>query len=255
MSALISWITPDQLLNEGLLIGDQAAAVTKVRIYRGLSSNLLTRIDEIDARDPVTNAWIYQYEDETGTINYYYQISFVNSDGKESEKTEAATAGYISAQHWYVEDVRLRLSDYDPTLYRLDVSQYQWPTTNLWRYVSMGLNKVNQTGPMLSNWTLEDSRVPTELVKDWAVYFALKSKGILENWNQFRFNDGVSLDWDRSQKLFQASDGQLNTLIAETKAYKLAARPKIIGLGSQRLPFRILRPLSFLPNMHNVFGV
>ena len=255
MSALIQWTSPDQLLNDALINQSQLSEITKVRIYKSMDSVTPgAQIEEIDAKDSV-GQWITIYEDPNGTSTDYYQISFLNANNQESSRTLLATGGFLSRQHEMLDDVRFRLHDFNPELYRLDVQQYQWSTTQLWRYLNMGLNKFNQTGPMLSNWTLEDSRVPTELVKDWAVYFALKSKGILENWNQFRFNDGVSLDWDRSQKLFQASDGQLNTLIAETKAYKLAARPKIIGLGSQRLPFRILRPLSFLPNMHNVFGV
>jgi len=255
MSALISWIAPDQLLNDGLLFPEQLNAITQVVIYSSMSgTGPFGQVAIVEAKDPISGEWINQYEDVNGSSTTWYQISFKNSAGEESQKTPPATGGFISAQHEMVEDVRLRLHDFNPNLYRLDVPQNQWTTTQLWRYINMGLNKLNQTGPMLTCWTIE--QVPaTELVKDWAVFYALKAKGILENFNNFSYSDGVSLTWNRHQALFQASDGTMAGLLNETKDFKKAFRPRARGLGTQRLPFRVLRPLSFLPNMGNVFGI
>jgi len=254
MSALIQWTSPDQLLNDALINQSQLSEITKVRIYKSMDSVTPgAQIEEIDAKDSV-GQWITIYEDPNGTSTDYYQISFLNANNQESSRTLLATGGFLSRQHEMLDDVRFRLHDFNPELYRLDVQQYQWSTTQLWRYLNMGLNKFNQTGPMLTNCTME--AVPaTELVKDWAVYFALKAKGILENFNNFQYSDGVSLTWNRHQALFQTSDGQYNNLVKETRDYKLAWRPRARFIGTQRLPFRVLRPLSFLPNMKNVFGI
>ncbi len=254
MSSLIQWIAPDQLLNDALIDQTQLSAITKVKIYKapneqGPGALLVT----IDAKDSGGN-FVTLYEDPDGQPTDYYQISFLNDADQESSKTILATGGFLSVQHFMLDDVRFRLHDFNPDLYRLDVKQNQWGTTQLWRYLNMGLNKFNQTGPMLTNCTFENLPA-SELVKDWAVYYALKAKGILENFNQFTYNDGVSLNWDRSAKLFSASDGQYSNLVNETKDFKKAFRPRARFIGSQRLPFRVLRPLSFLPNMKNVFGI
>ncbi len=256
MSALIQWIAPDQLLNDALIDQSQLSAITKVKIYKSMDANTPgVELDTIDAKDS-GGSFVTVYEDPDGTVNDYYQISFVNDADQESSRTILATGGFLSRQHEWLDDVRFRLHDFNPDLYRLDVKQNQWTTTQLWRYLNMGLNKFNGTGPMLTNCTVDNlPENAVELIKDWAVHFALKAKGILENFNQFQYNDGVSLNWDRSAKLFSASDGNYNSLREETKDYKKASRPRARFLGSQRLPFRVLRPLSFLPNMKNVFGV
>lgn len=250
MSMIITWIPADQLL--GI---NELSTVQLVRVYRMLNQNSASGlIKELAVVDPVTGAFINQYEDPDGRSDYYYQMSFVNANGQESQKTAPGTAGYLSARHELVDDVRYRLSDFNPELYRLDEPQYMWTTTQLWSYSQQALNKVNQTGPMLTNYTFQNL-VPTELVKDYMVYLSLKSRGILENFNNFQFNDGVGLTWDRASKLFQASDGTYSNMIDEIRKFKLAARPRAIGTGTQRLPFRVLRPLSMLPGLKNVFGI
>lgn len=250
MSMIVSWISPDQLLPIG-----ETTSVVSVNIYSLMTeSSPPALIATIDAQDPVTGVWLTSYEDPNGTAATFYQVSFVNSAGVESKKTSPGTGGYLSARHEFIDDVRMRLYDFNPELYRLDEPQFMWSTTQLWSFSQQGLNKINQTGPMLTNFTFENV-VCTELVKDYMIYLSLKSRGILENFNQFQFNDGVGLTWDRSSKLFSSSDGTYNSLIDEIRKFKLAYRPRAIGTGTQRLPFRVLRPLSFLPNMKNVFGI
>lgn len=250
MSMIVSWIAPDQLLS----IGD-TTNVVNVKVYSLMSQNSpASLIATIAAVDPVTGLFVTMYEDPNGNTGTYYQVSFVNSQGVESQKSIAGTGGYLSARHELIDDTRMRLYDFNPELYRLDEPQFMWSTTQLWSFSQQALNKINQTGPMLTNFTFENV-VCTELVKDYMVMLALKARGILENFNQFQFNDGVGLTWDRSSRLFSASDGTYSGLINEVRQFKLAYRPRAIGTGSQRLPFRVLRPLSFLPNMKNVFGI
>ena len=256
MSALIQWIAPNQLLNDALIDQAQLSTITSVKIYKSPNAQTVgALIDTINAQDSGGN-WVTIYEDPVGTVQDYYQISFVNEAAQESSRTALATGGFLSRQHEWLDDVRFRLHDFDPELYRLDVKQNQWTTTQLWKYLKMGLNRFNGTGPMLTNCTVDNlPENAVELIKDWAVYYALKAKGILENFNNFQYNDGVSLNWNRAQALFSASDGQLNSLKEATKDYKKASRPRARFIGSQRLQFRVLRPLSFLPNMKNVFGI
>lgn len=250
MSELISWISPAELLPIG-----QETTVSQVRIYSSLlNSGPFGLIATINAVDPVTGNYITTFEDPNGQSTTWYQVAFVNQNNIESQRTSPGTGGFLSRQHEFLEDVRYRLYDFNPELYRLDEPQFMWPTTQLWRFLNQGLNKINQTGPMLTNFTM-DNVVCTELVKDYAVCMALKARGVLENFNQFKFSDGVGLDWNRAQPLFSSAANDYNTLLEEIKKFKLAFRPRAIASGSQRLPFRVLRPLSFLPNMKNVFGI
>lgn len=250
MSVIVSWIAPDQILP----IGEQNT-VTKVLINRSpLPGGPFANIATIDAFD-ATNQAVTMYEDLDGNLDMWYTIQFQNTNGDVSLPTVPGQAGYLDKKYEMLQDVRYRLFDFDPTQYRLDDERFIWVTAQLGSFLQQALNRVNQTPPRLTQLRFEDQVLPTELVKDWAVFYALKSRAILENFNAFQFSDGVSLTYERASKLFQASDGTFGNLDTSTQKWKRAYRPRAIGLGTSRLPFRVLRPLSFLPNMKNVFGI
>lgn len=250
MSVVVSWVPADQILPIG-----EANTVTKVMINRSpLQGGPFANIALIDAFDQ-TGQPVTMFEDLDGTLDYWYTIQFVNATGQKSQPTPPGQAGYIDRKYEMLQDVRYRLFDFDPTQYRLDDERFIWVTAQLNSFLSQALNRVNQTPPRLTQLGFEDHVLPTELVKDWAVFFSLKSRAILENFNAFQFSDGVSLTYERASKLFSASDGTFSALDTATQRWKRSYRPRAIGFGTSRLPFRVLRPLSFLPNMKNVFGI
>jgi len=250
MSVVVSWIPPDQILDIG-----EKNTVVRVMINRSpLAGGPFANIANVDAVDQ-TGCKVTMFEDLDGTLDHWYTIQFQNQTGQVSAPTAPGQAGYIDKKYEMLQDVRYRLFDFDPTKYRLDDETFIWVTGQLNSFLQQALNRVNQTPPRLTNLSFEDQVLPTELVKDWTVFYALKSRAILENFNAFQFSDGVSLTYERASKLFQASDGTFSNIDTATQRWKRAYRPRAIGFGTSRLPFRVLRPLSFLPNMKNVFGI
>ena len=250
MSIMVSWVPPDQILPIG-----EISNVTRVVINRSpTQGGPFATIDEIDAKDSL-GTFVTMYEDINGNLDFWYTIQFKNSTGAVSAQTDAGQGGYSNRKYEMMQDVRFRLYDFDPTQYRVDDEKFMWVTAQLSSFLEQSLNRVNQTPPRLTQLRFEDQSLPTELVKDWTVFFALKSRAILENFNQYTFSDGVSLTWERASKLFSASDGTFSNLDTATQRWKRAFRPRAVGYGTSRLPFRVLRPLSFLPNMKNVFGI
>lgn len=250
MSVVLTWVSPDQVLPIG-----EVDVVKKIVINRSiLQGGPFAQIDEIDSKD-TTGSYVTMYEDINGNLDFWYTIQFKNANGDVSSQTQPGQGGYANKKYEMMQDVRYRLFDFDPEQYRLDDERFMWVTAQLSSFLQQALNRVNQTPPRLTRLSFEDEVLPTELVKDWTVFYALKSRAILENFNQYQFSDGVSLTWDRSGKLFTASDGTFSNLDTATQKWKRAYRPRAIGYGTSRLPFRVLRPLSFLPNMKNIFGI
>lgn len=250
MSVVITWVQPDQVLP----IGETDNVKTVVINRSPMQGGPFAPITEIDSKD-ATGSFVTMYEDINGTLDFWYTVQFKNANGDVSSQTQPGQGGYVNKKYELMQDVRYRLFDFDPTQYRLDDERFMWVTNQLSSFLQQGLNRVNQTPPRLTRLDFEDHVLPTELVKDWTVFFALKSRAILENFNQYQFSDGVSLTFDRSSKLFTASDGTFTNLDLATQKWKRAYRPRAIGYGTSRLPFKVLRPLSFLPNMKNIFGI
>lgn len=250
MAVILTWVSPDQVLNLGEV--DQVATVVINRSF--LQGGPFAPIAEINSKDD-TGQYVTQYEDIDGNLDFWYTIQFKNTKRELSAPTSPGQGGFIDQKYAMLQDVRFRLYDFDPDQYRIDDHRFMWVTSQLSSFLQQALNRVNQTPPRLTQLKFEDHVLPTELVKDWTVFYALKSRAIIENFNAYSFSDGVSLTLERASKLFSASDGTFSNLDTATQRWKRSYRPRAIGFGTSRLPFRVLRPLSFLPNMKNIFGI
>lgn len=204
-----------------------------------------------------SNLWIDQYEDFAGTDADYYQIAGQNSHGDTAQFSTPGKGGYLSNFHGILDLVRTDLGDEDPNFYQLDSTpQFKWSKTNLGKWVTASLRDFNGAAPTVTNLTFDT--LPQDVLpvlEDWVIYRALRQRAIKEIPNYLKYDDGVSFDMTNRPADYAKMEDKMYTRVVErTKQYKLSHRAESIGLGSQRLPFRVTRPLSMLPNMKNVFG-
>ena len=204
------------------------------------------------------NEWIDEYEDMTGGTADVYQVAFIDANGKMGQYSQQGEGGYLSRFHQLMDLVRTDLGDLDPEFYQLDkVPQFRWTGTELSRWMNAALNDFNGTGPMVTSYTYDtmpDDATPVieEIVK-WRAYTARETKEVP---NVLSYNDGVSFSiTNRVTDYSKLADMAYRIWRERAKDWKLSHRPKAIGLGSQRLPFRILRPLSMMPGMSNALGM
>lgn len=256
MSVVITWATPETY--PGIQLN-----ITNFIIRKGPSStgpfvDIATVASTTDGLPKsADNEWIDQYEDPTGVQEDWYQIAAKSGTGNIGAFSAAGQGGYMSQFHALMQTIRYELGDNDPFFYQLDETpQYKWSGTMLGKFLVSALNDFNGRGPMITTFTFDNLPVDSLPVIELAVMSkALLSRSIREIPNFMRYDDGVSFDlsnrpadYDKAGRYFREEFKE------DAKNWKLSHRPTAIGLGSQRLPFRVTRPLSMLPNMKNVFG-
>lgn len=256
MSIVIQWATPDQYET----IDIDVRKVIIERQQNGVGNFL--QIVEISAttdglQKGANNNWIDMYEDMSGDFDDVYRIAFKDAVGNVGKYSQQGKGGFLSRFHEMMSDVRYKLGDNDPSFYQLDeVPQFKWSGTQLGRFLTNSLRDFNGIGPMNTNYTFdqlpEDAMPSVEL---GVMFWALNSRFIREIPNSMKYNDGVSFDLsNRPGDYERAAKWMRQEFKDSVESWKLSHRPKPIGMGSQRLPFRVTRPLSMLPNMKNVFG-
>jgi hypothetical protein len=205
-----------------------------------------------------SNEWVSEYEDMTAGDADVYQVAFIDSNGKMGQYSQQGAGGYLSRFHQLMDLVRTDLGDLDPSFYQLDkVPQFRWTGTELARWMNASLNDFNGSGPMVTKFTFDtipDDATPVveEIVK-WRAYTSRETKEVP---NVLSYNDGVSFSiTNRVADYGKLADTAYRIWRERAKDWKLAHRPSAIGLGAQKLPFRVLRPMSFLANMSNTFGM
>lgn len=155
-----------------------------------------------------------------------------------------------------IVSLRRRLGDLNPKKYLFAEfpDEYRWTDDELLDYLCDALNDINYTTPH-TNWTLENIPL-VSLLKDGAVIFAIIRQLIYHAGEKFSYSDnGLSLNLDKYISYNTALQSLYNAYEQKKRMLKLSFRPSAIGLGSQRLPFQIQRPLGMLPNMKNIFGI
>lgn len=258
MSQLISWLVPGK--DNVKLQPDVRSAIIQKQTSGFGAFIQIAQINITSDGKPKSqfNEWIDRYEDLSGTVDDIYQIAFVTGDGVVGKYSLQGTGGYISRFHDAMDNMRYNLGDDNPYLYELDtVGQYQWSGTQLARFMKDALNDFNGTGPMVTkyNWdNVPEDALPT--VREGVKYLALDSRSIREVSNKVKINDSVSADLsDRAADFKVRADSAYDRFIKKAQSWKLSHRPKAIGLDTQKLPFRFLRPLSLLPGMSTVFNL
>jgi hypothetical protein len=255
MSQIISWAVPDN--NEQI-----AQDVRYVNIYKQTDGQgLFNFVSKIFATSDgqakgASNVWVSSFEDILGLKTDIYQIQFETASGDLGALSLPGQGGYLERFHEIMDSVRVQLGDDDPLFYQLDgVPQVKWTGSQLSKFLISALREFNGqimvTNYMFSN--LPDDAVP---VIEWgSMSKGLCSRTIKEIPNFMRYNDGVSFDLsNRPADYMNMCKWTREEFTKAVRRWKMSHRPHPVGLGSQRLPFRVTRPLSMLPNMKNVFG-
>ena len=257
MSMIIRWAVPQTQQD----IDQSIVSVIIQRQTGGVGP--FTTIDTIDATSDAqpksdSNTWVDTYEDMAGGPSDLYRIAYVNSNNQQGAWSGSGGGGYLNGFTELIDLIRLDLGDDDPASYQLDkIPQYRWTGTQLAKWMGSTLNEFNGTGPMITRYTFDTLPLDADHIIEEGVKFrAYKARQSKELPNVLDYNDGVSFKIvNRVQDYKSLADS------AETRMYKLmdswkkSHRPSSIGLGSQRLPFRISRPLSMLPHFGTLFGM
>jgi hypothetical protein len=258
MSLFIQWAVPDKYE-----VGPDPD-VRKVIVQKQTGGfGPFVQIAEIDATSDgaaksSTNTWISEYEDASGTVNDMYQVAFKDAGGKIGTFSVPGAGGYLSRIHEVMDLVRMDLGDINPAFYQLDaITQYKWTGTQLYMWLRAAINDFNGSGAMVTNYTwdtLPEDAIP--VIEESVKCRALFERATKEIANVLDYNDGVSFKITNRPADYRAmKDEACRFFMEKVKMWKLSHRPRAIGLGSQRLPFRVTRPLSMLPNMANTFGL
>jgi len=257
MSILITWAVPEQ--HENIDVDVRKVIIEKQT--SGIGS--FVQVAEIDATSDgaaksSSNTWVSQYEDSGGVVDDIYRIAFKDAGGHTGAYSQIGQGGYVSRFHEVMDMIRFDLGDDDPNAYQLDaIPQYKWDGAHLSVWMKWALLRFNGYGDMVTNYnwdSVPDDAIPaiTEAVRNKA----LTAKATMETANVMGYTDGVSFDIkNRVADYTKLADAALVDFKDMTKSWKRSHRPRAIGMGSQRLPFRIMRPMSLLPGMSNVFGM
>jgi len=258
MSQLISWAVPDKY--DVKLQPDVRSVI--IQKQTGGVGNFV-QIAQINVTSDgnaksQANHWIDRYEDLVGTVDDFYQIAFCTLDQKIGQYSQPGQGGYLDRFHEIMDNMRYTLGDDNPYFYELDqIGMFKWNGTQLARFMNESLSDFNGTGPMVSkfNWqNVPDDALPC--IRECVKFLALDSRSTKEVANKVKISDSVSADTnDRAGDYKSRADSAYTRFIEKTKAWKLSHRPRALGLDTCKLPFRILRPLSLLPNMSTVFGL
>jgi len=195
----------------------------------------------------------------------YYPVRFQGVSGAQTLVVEGSLGlEEINLLQSYIHQVRYNVYEVDQTWqgYELDAPDKYWSDEMIYRALSHALQIINEYPPSYTRWTFDSIPCPGLLVSG-ATAEVLWQRARFEDANTYRYSDaGKSLDISRGNlyrsmaeewnRQFKGSGGALGGGVL---GFKMSFRPRSRGIGSQRLPFKILRPLSFMPNCANIFGV
>jgi len=193
-----------------------------------------------------------------------YKIRFSGTYGTTLLVVEGSLIlGEIDNLEAYINSVRYNLYEIDDTWlkYQLDEPVKYWTDEMIRRALQHSLMIINEHPPTISNWSFDSVPCPGILTSG-ATVECLLQRARFEDANTMNYSDaGKTLGMQRGQfyrqmaeewnRMFRGTGGVLGGGIL---GFKMSFRPRSQGVGSQRLPYRVLRPLSFLPNCKNIFG-
>lgn len=188
-----------------------------------------------------------------------YNIQFTGVNPLDSNRTLLVRGqfalGELSRVQDFINRSRQGLMDDHPEDYRLDEPVKQWTAQQLFSYARDVVDRINMTGPRLTDYILEgfppglDELVVTG-IKIWALY----ARSRLEKANEMTYSDQHSLTIARADFYKNLADALYRDWLAAIMAFKKASPPTPIGVRSQRLPFRVFRVLGLLPNSASIFS-
>ncbi len=254
MSVVIQWATPDQYENIDL-------DVISVKIQRGTSPDgPFLDIATVDATtDGLVkmdgNEFVDTFEDLSGTVDNFYQVAFIDVNGKVSAFTDPSQGGFISARHAFLDQIRIGLGDQDPFFYQLDCPQLKWNGTQLSSFLDRSLSTFNGrvTPTAFTFDTFPDDGSNVLIMGGIALAHMQRASNEIanvQNWS----DGGASLQiTNRASDYRTLGQQEWKDFVAEVEAWKLSHRVRPKGLAVERVPFRIARPLSMIPNFSRIF--
>lgn len=255
MSVVIQWATPDQYENIDM-------DVLFVKIERSVSSfdGPFLEIAQINATTDglakmSTNDWIDIYEDLNGSVDNFYRVAFVDADGKVSAFTDPMQGGFLSSKHVFMDQVRIGLGDNDPLFYQLDCPQLKWNGTQLSSFLDRAIStfnmRVTPTAFTFDNFPEDGDGV----LISGGIALAHMQRASNEIANVQNWSDGGASIQITNRPADYRTIGQkeLDDFKADVDAWKLSHRVRAKALGVERVPFRIARPLSMIPNFSRIF--
>jgi hypothetical protein len=200
--------------------------------------------------------FIEGFEDPESDDTFFYRIAFIEADGRQSIFSEPGEPGLFNLKHALLFRLRLRLGDDDPSRYQLDNNLlYKWDQLKVSVFLDEALLEFNAHAPTQTNYQFETA--PADLI-NIILYSAeakcLRERARLELANKLTYSDGISITIDRSAEYGRQADIAMEEFHKMAYAWKNINRARARGLAYQRLPFKVLRPLSFGPNAVNLFS-
>ena len=257
MSVVLTWLVPAQNVN----IGVDVRTVVIEKQTSGVGS--FVQVAQINAtsdgaaKNPA-NTWVNQYEDVGGVTADIYRLAFKDASGNMGAYSQIGQGGYVNRFCEVLDLIRFDLGDDDPNAYQLDaIPQHKWDGTHLATWMKWSMQTFNGFGVMVTNYTWDsvpDDAIPA--IEEAVRYKALTAKSTMEVANVLKYSDGVTFDiTNRATDYRQLAKDAMDLFKDLAGGWKKSHRPRAIGMGSQRLPFRIMRPMSLLPGLSNVFGM
>jgi hypothetical protein len=173
--------------------------------------------------------------------------------------TDPGHGGFLSRKHAFLDMMRRRLGDMDPLFYTLDIPQLFWTGTDLSTFLDNALSQFNGHPPTPTNYDFD-------LFPDDAVSILIQG-GVALAHQQRASNEiprvinqtdgGASLQISNRpadyRAMWQAEWSGPGGFLDMIKTWKASHRPGPRGLGVERVPFRIARPLSMIPGFQRIF--
>lgn len=153
---------------------------------------------------------------------------------------------------------RLRTELFDTNFwirqYQLDAPIHQWNVDDLYVFLQDATEEINLIGPRSTGYTLES--LPSGayvLAIDGAKARALDARARFEKANEMDYSDQHTLSIKRADFYAQQAEKLRDQFAKRVESWKRSTPPRSIGLGNQRLPFRIQRVIGLLPGFETYF--
>lgn len=155
-----------------------------------------------------------------------------------------------------VDRLRRQLGDNHPDQYLFAAKREIWEDSELYWFLEDELDNINVETPHTewNLWNMPDRIIG--LLLQGAKIIALMNKVIKENNEFMQYSDnGLALTMNKNQQYLSSMQAIFSAHEQRRKHIKQTFRPAFVGIGKQRIPFNMARPLGMLPNLKHTFGV
>jgi hypothetical protein len=213
----------------------------------------------LSRRDDSAGVWGMEFL-TTGMTAGTWVFTFTGqtAGGKTVSHVLTFTAADTPVEQYFIGALRAKLCDKRASRYIVDDNmRWRWTNGELYSFLDDARLDISNTPPYIENtpFNVFYSDAHTLLFTGGFI-FALESRGILETFNAFQYNDELSLNISRKE-FFQNAQSLKTSYETSKLRYKRQVawtRVRGIGMASGRFPLYFSRVLSLLPNLQNTFG-